>query len=56
MNNSGEIRYGTLGGILLNFFFGIAYSDLMRSILLAAVGATVSYLVSLVLNKILRRK
>jgi len=42
-----ETKAGTIGGTLLAFFAGISSGELLHTVILAGVGATVSFSVSL---------
>jgi hypothetical protein len=58
MNDSvftGHTKYGTLGGILTIFLFNIGAGDIIRTIVLAATGAIVSFGVSFGLKYCIRR-
>ncbi len=52
---NGHVRAGTFGGALLSVFSNIFMDDLVRTAVLAAVGATVSFLVSMALKYLFRR-
>jgi uncharacterized membrane protein len=47
---TGPVKSGTVGGTLLVFFANISSSELMKTGLLAAVGAAVSFIVSFLLK------
>ncbi len=47
-------KAGTVGGTLLTIFYNIRVEDLARTSVLAAIGATVSFVVSLMLKKLFR--
>lgn len=47
---------GTLGGTLLSIFANVQTGDITKTVILAAIGATVSFMVSLALKWITRRK
>ncbi len=47
--------FGTLGGTLFCFLVNIHRDDVIKTIVLAALGAVVSFVVSLVLKAVLRR-
>ncbi len=49
------LKSGTFGGTLFTIFINIRYQDLAHTALLAAIGATVSFIVSLCLKMIFRR-
>lgn len=50
-----ELSIGTAGGTLLSTLPLISASEILRTILLAALGATISFLVTLLLQKIRRK-
>ena len=50
MNNNG-VRIGTIGGVLLSVSGVIMQSDLLKTVLLSAVGAAVSFTVSFLLKR-----
>lgn len=52
MNNG--TRAGTFGGTLLSVFVNLDSSDFLRTAVLAAIGAVVSFFVSLLLKWILK--
>lgn len=52
---SGGLRAGTAGGTLTIVLANIVTADLFKTILLAAVGAVVSFSVSLLLRVLVRR-
>jgi len=52
---SGGLRAGTAGGTLTIVLANIPITDLLKTILLAAVGAVVSFSVSLLLRVLVRR-
>jgi hypothetical protein len=56
MQDSYFLKTGTAGGTLTILFANINADDLVRTALLAAVGATVSLIVSFVLKKMFGRK
>lgn len=49
-------RAGTLGGTFLVLLLHITSEELLKTALLAAVGAAVSFGVSFVLNRVVRRR
>ncbi|HYG04709.1 MAG TPA: hypothetical protein VD927_19815 [Chryseosolibacter sp.] len=53
-HNSGTV-YGTITGTVLTIFGNIHIGDLVKTALLATIGATVSFGVSLALKKMSRR-
>ena len=52
---NGHTTYGTLGGIITIILVNINVGDILRTIVLAAVGAVVSLAVSLACNYWLRK-
>lgn len=48
-------KAGTAGGTLLTIFANISSEDIIKTIILAAVGAAVSFGVTIVLKKIVKR-
>jgi hypothetical protein len=54
MNDHSSIKYGTVGGILVTILGNIAMGDLLKTTVLAAVGAVVSFSLSLLLNRWIR--
>jgi len=53
MNNT--TRVGTIGGTLLTVFYNVNLEDLAKTVILAAIGAIVSFSVSLALKAIVKR-
>ncbi len=51
-----QLCVATGGGTLLSLFGQFGVHDALRTAVLAAIGATVSFLVSLVLQRLLRRR
>ncbi|WP_026899439.1 hypothetical protein [Daejeonella oryzae] len=52
MNNQTEhSRWGIIGGTLVSILINLSLSDLLSTVFLAAVGASVSYAVSLLLKR-----
>jgi hypothetical protein len=49
-------KAGTMGGTFLSIFFNIDNEDLLKTAILAAVGALVSFSVTLTLKFLLRRR
>lgn len=47
-------KAGTIGGTLLSIFSNIPTTDYVRTAVLAAVGAVVSFTVSIMLRKLLK--
>ncbi|TWI83250.1 hypothetical protein IQ13_1358 [Lacibacter cauensis] len=56
MQDSYFLKTGTAGGTLTILFANIHTDDLVKTVVLAAVGATVSLVVSFVLKKMFGRK
>ena len=54
MNDHSSIKYGTAGGILITILGNIAMEDLLKTMVLAAVGAIVSFSLSLLLERWLK--
>ncbi|MBX9852687.1 MAG: hypothetical protein K2X86_13155 [Cytophagaceae bacterium] len=52
-NNNGTI-FGTIGGTLLSIFANVDAGDIVKTAILAAVGAVASFGVSLLLKKIVQ--
>ena len=48
-------KSGTIGGTLLAFFATVQLEDIQKTIVLAALGAVVSFGVSLLLKQLLRK-
>ena len=55
MNSGLYIRSGTLGGTLLTISINIRYEDIVKTIVLAGVGAVVSFAISMILGRMLKR-
>ena len=53
---NGNVYAGTFGGMLLSVFSNVFVEDLVRTVILAFVGAVVSFLVSMFLKNLFRRK
>ena len=51
-----HLKVGTASGTLLSISPGIFTQDIVKTILLAVIGATVSFMVSYFLKKITKRK
>lgn len=51
-----SVRSGTIGGTLLSLSFGFDANDLIRTAVLAAVGASVSFIVTLLLKRLVQRR
>lgn len=56
MDTSLQLRIGTGGGTLLSILGTLGLGDVLVTIILAAVGATVSFLVTLLLQRWRRRQ
>jgi hypothetical protein len=56
MQHPSFLKTGTAGGTLTILFANINADDLLKTAVLAAVGATVSLIVSFVLKKVFGRK
>lgn len=56
MQPSSFLKTGTAGGTLTILFANINTDDLVKTVVLAAVGATVSLVVSFVLKKMFGKK
>jgi len=54
-NFTGHTKYGTLGGIITIVLYNINTGDVVRTTVLAAIGAFVSFFVSLVLRYCIRK-
>jgi hypothetical protein len=52
---AGHARRGTVGGMLLIFLTNITSGDLVRTVVLAATGAAVSFMVSFVMKWVMER-
>lgn len=53
-NHDGQVYAGTCGGMFLSVFSNLFIEDLVRTVILAVVGAVVSFGVSLVLKRIIK--
>ncbi|KOY53082.1 MULTISPECIES: hypothetical protein [Polaribacter] len=51
-----HLKVGTASGTLLSISPGIFTQDILKTIILAVIGATVSFMVSYSLKKITKRK
>jgi hypothetical protein len=51
MNDHSSVKHGTVGGTLITILGNIAMGDLFKTAVLAAVGAAVSFGLSLLLNR-----
>lgn len=56
MNNDSHVFAGTFGGMLLTIFSNLFIEDIARTIILAIVGALVSFGVSFALKRLIKRK
>lgn len=54
MESNTGTRAGTIGGTLLTVFYNIRSEDVVKTIVLAGVGAVVSFVVSLLLKALLK--
>lgn len=52
---NGNVCAGTFGGLLLSVFSNLFLEDIVRTAVLAAVGAVVSFVVSVGLKFLIRR-
>lgn len=52
---NGHAKNGTVGGILLIFLTNITSGDLVKTVVLAATGAAVSFLVSWCMKQVMER-
>jgi putative flippase GtrA len=55
-NVDASTKAGTIGGTLLVLLLHISSEELIKTVLLAAVGAVVSFGVSFLLNKMIKRR
>lgn len=55
-NHDGQVYAGTCGGMFLSVFSNMFIEDLVRTVILAVVGAVVSFRVLLVLKRLIKRK
>lgn len=53
-NHDGQVYAGTCGGMFLSIFSSVLVEDLVRTAILAVVGAVVSFGVSLVLKRLIK--
>ena len=51
MNDQSSIKAGTAGGILISILASITVGDMLRTMILAAVGTVVSFSLSLLLKR-----
>jgi mannitol-specific phosphotransferase system IIBC component len=56
MDQAGNIKNGTIGSILLVLLFSIDTEELLSTIILAAIGAIVSFMISVLLERVFRKK
>lgn len=56
MERSSYTKHGTVGGTLLIIVVNINSADVIRTTVLAAIGATVSFLVSMLLKWIIKKR
>lgn len=54
--NKSAVGMGTCGGLLMGIFPTLIIGDIIRTVLLAIVGAVVSFFVSLLLANLMKRK
>lgn len=55
MESNTGTKAGTVGGTLLTFFYNLHIEDLAKTAVLAAIGAIVSFCVSIGLKAIVKR-
>jgi hypothetical protein len=55
MNENSFARSGTAGGTLTVFLMNITTSDILKTVFLAVIGATVSFAVSYCLKLLIRK-
>ncbi len=55
MENNIGTKAGTVGGTLLTIFYNIRSTDILKTIVLATIGAVVSFIVSLILKKLFKQ-
>jgi hypothetical protein len=55
MNPSNTTKTGTIGGTLATVFYNITSEDVVKTIVLAGLGAVVSFGVSLLLKRIFKQ-
>jgi hypothetical protein len=53
--SDGNIKSGTIGGTMLVLLMQLTSAEVVKTALLAAVGAAVSFIVSMVMKWLLRR-
>lgn len=54
--NRQAVGAGTFGGLILGIYPSLVIGDIVRTAILAMVGASVSFFVSLLLAKMVKRK
>lgn len=54
--NKSAVGMGTCGGLLMGIFPTLFIGDIIRTVLLAIVGAVVSFFLSLLLANLVKRK
>lgn len=52
---TGHTRYGTAGGIITILIYNINTSDVIKTVVLAATGAFVSFFISMLLRYCIRK-
>jgi mannitol-specific phosphotransferase system IIBC component len=55
-NVDASTKAGTIGGTLFVLLLHVSSEELIKTVLLAAVGAVVSFAVSFLLNKMIKRR
>lgn len=55
METNNSIKTGTVGGTLLTLFATVHEGDILKTMVLAAIGAVVSFCVSLLLKIVVKR-
>lgn len=55
-NFSSDTKTGTIGGTLTVIIASISTQELVKTVVLAAVGAAVSFMVSLLLKRMMRKR
>lgn len=56
MDSNLQLRIGTGGGTLLSVLGSLSLGDIMATVILAAIGAAVSFVVTLLLQRWRRRR
>lgn len=54
--NKSAVGMGTCGGLLIGIFPSLLFGDIFRTVILAIVGATVSFFVSLLFAHLTKKK